>query len=244
MVKMLECGEPLPAATQRNAVTGQGSSVQTAAMTTLDRMIRRTRAWQALRHLRRHFEVWRWQRNGKPNPPPPLIKQQIVKDYARRFGLDTLIETGTYRGDMVNACRETFAQIISIELDDVLFEEAQRRFAQHPHVSILHGDSGRLLNETLLQVSKPSLFWLDGHYCGAVTARGTADTPIIDELRAVLNHPIREHVILIDDARCFDGTSDYPTIDELRRAVLLLRPDYLFEVASDIIRTHQPPKNA
>lgn len=167
------------------------------------------------------------------------MKQEIVREYGRRFALDTLIETGTYRGDMINACRGTFNRIVSIELDDVLFEEAHRRFGASSQVSVLHGDSGQLLTDTLRTLAKPSLFWLDGHYCGTVTARGRVETPILLELSAILNHPVRDHVILIDDARCFDGTSDYPAIDDLRRLVLHARPDWVFEVASDIIRTHR-----
>src|ERR1051325_2291173 len=171
-------------------MTGRRAPYDVTARSALDRLIRRTAAWQTLRDLRRHYEVWRWYRAGRPSPPPPLVKQAIVKDYARRFALRTLIETGTYRGDMVNACRETFETIVSIELDDVLFEEARRRFPKYP----------------------PS---------------------------PIPSHPVREHVILIDDARCFDGTHDYPTIDELRRAVLNIRPDWLFETANDIIRDHR-----
>src|SRR5207245_2478621 len=132
-----------------------------------------------------------------------------------------------------------FAMILSIELDDVLFEEAQRRFTRYPNVSILHGDSGHLLKEILPSLVKPTLFWLDGHYCGTATARSRLETPVLHEVTAILTHRVRDHVILIDDARCFDGTHDYPTIDELKREVLNLRPDWVFEVSNDIIRAHR-----
>src|ERR1051325_5231200 len=125
----------------------EGHGVEISVTTTLERLVRRTAVWQALRDVRRRYEVWRWKQGGRPNPPPPLIKQAIVQAYARQFALDTLIETGTYRGDMVNACLGTFARIVSIELDRVLFQEARRRFAAYPHVSILCGDSGQVLKE-------------------------------------------------------------------------------------------------
>ncbi len=52
----------------------------------------------------------------------------------------------------------------------------------------------------------------------------------------MLNHELRNHVVLIDDARGFNGTHDYPRIDDLRDTVLKLRPDLTFTVEHDIIR--------
>jgi hypothetical protein len=57
------------------------------------------------------------------------------------------------------------------------------------------------------------------------------------EVNAILEHK-QGHVILIDDARCFDGTHDYPTLNELQKLVALKRPDYMFSVLNDVIRIH------
>ena len=46
--------------------------------------------------------------------------------------------------------------------------------------------------------------------------RGELETPVINELASVLAHATPGHVILIDDARLFDGTNDYPTMDGIR----------------------------
>lgn len=54
-------------------------------------------------------------------------------------------------------------------------------------------------------------------------------------LKAILNHPIKQHVILIDDARCFDGTNGYPYLDDLLR-VIGEDGSYIAEVSTDIIR--------
>jgi hypothetical protein len=82
------------------------------------------------------------------------------------------------------------------------------------------------------------LFWLDGHYSRGATAKGMSDTPVAKEIETILRHKIRDHVILIDDARCFDGTHDYPALNDLQEFVTLSRPDYAFTVASDVIRIH------
>jgi hypothetical protein len=167
-------------------------------------------------------------------------KQGIVKEYAAHFDTRNLIETGTYRGDMVNAMRHHVDRIWSIELDEGLFKKARRRFRRDRRISILRGDSGKILPEILTSVTKPCLFWLDGHYSGGITARGDEETPIRKELSQILKHPVEGHVILIDDARCFDGTHDYPTIDEIEKTVKETRPSWVFDVKDDIMRIHRP----
>ncbi len=37
-----------------------------------------------------------WLAAGKPIPPPPVVKQQVLLRYAERFAIDELIETGTF----------------------------------------------------------------------------------------------------------------------------------------------------
>ena len=103
------------------------------------------------------------------------------------------------------------------------------------NVRLIEGDSGIRLPEMLADIRRPVLFWLDGHYSAGVTASAALHTPISAELQAILRHPVKGHVILIDDARCFDGSNDYPHIDDLLRVV---REDgnYAAEVSIDIIR--------
>jgi hypothetical protein len=160
-----------------------------------------------------------WLTAGRPLPVPSSIKHEILGDHADRYGLHTLVETGTFRGGTIEALRDRFARIYSIELDDTLYERARRRFADVPHVTILHGDSALMLPTVLAMLGEPALFWLDGHYSGPGTAKGRRETPIEEEIRAVLAHPVAGHVILVDDARVFGSWPDYPTIDEFRRLV-------------------------
>src|SRR5262249_2110956 len=91
-------------------------------------------------------------------------------------------------------------------------------------------------------ITEPCLFWLDAHYSGShfgcQTARGPRDTPIIQELEHILTHPIMSHVVLIDDARLFNGHNDYPTATELRDFIASRRPDWGVEIKDDIIRVH------
>ena len=186
--------------------------------------------------LRRDLEARRaWEKQGRPSPPPHIIKEELIKNFAQDFNTPILIETGTYLGDMVHAMRKSFTRIISFELDPTLAAQAQKRFAGDSHIQIIQGDSGKLLAEYLKNIHEPCLFWLDGHYSGGITAKGSLETPIKNELTAILSHPVDGHVILIDDARCFTGENDYATLDELKTLVA----NRNFSVEHDVIRIHK-----
>jgi hypothetical protein len=180
-----------------------------------------------------------WVEKGKPIPPPHLIKQETVKEYARKFSTQILIESGTYLGDMVFAMKDIFSQIYSIEIDSDLYMRAKERFANVQNIHIIKGDSSKVLPDILTSIRQLCLFWLDGHYSGGITAKGDLDTPILEELKHVFAHTIKDHVILIDDARCFIGQKDYPTIKALREFVAKERPNWVFEVKDDIVRIHE-----
>ncbi len=192
------------------------------------------------RARRARQELARWEARGRPVPTPHALKAETVRDYAERFALEVMIETGTYRGDMIAAIRSSFDQVHSIELDEKLRQDAAARFARDAGVCIHQGNSGERLGEVLIDIQQPCLFWLDGHWSGGETARGDEACPIRAELRHIFDHATSGHVLLIDDARCFDGTDGYPTHAELRSIVAAARPDWVFDVEQDIIRCHAP----
>ena len=190
-------------------------------------------------YIRYRITVRNWNEKGNPIPVPDVIKQRTVKEYAKIFSVETFIETGTYLGDMVDAVRDTFNKIYSIELDNALYEQAKKKFSRHRKISIFHGDSSKVLPVILADISGPCLFWLDGHYSSGITAKGDLNTPIMQELNCILDHFIEEHVILIDDAREFNGYNDYPTIEELKKRIFKKYPDWKFDIKDDIIRIHK-----
>lgn len=180
-----------------------------------------------------------WEANGRALPPPHAVKRSTVRAYARAFGLDTLIETGTYLGAMIKSTRDIFRTIISIELDPHLYERARHKLSEPGHITILNGDSAEVLPRILAGIRSPCLFWLDAHHSGMLTACGKLESPVSLELECILSHPVGEHVVLIDDAHAFVGRGGYPTLDELQAMVATYRPAWLMDVADDIIRLHR-----
>jgi hypothetical protein len=179
-----------------------------------------------------------WIANGKHVPPPHIVKQMVIKEYAEKFGITQFIETGTYLGEMIHAVLDKFSVIHSIELVDKYYKRAKNIFSRFPHVKIMQGDSGKRLPEILAVVDVPCLFWLDGHYSGG-NERAEKETPILEEVCAILQHPVKDHIILIDDARMFTGTHDYPTIDRLKEIVREKDREMIFEEKDDIIRIYR-----
>jgi hypothetical protein len=175
-----------------------------------------------------------WVGRGRPVPPPHVIKRRRIEWAAQRFGLSILVETGTYKGDLIHAVRQDFVRIYSIELDERLHQRAVRRFAKQPHIRLVHGDSGEMLSKVLAEAEGPSVFWLDAHFSGGITKKGDQETPILAELQA-LSGRCPADVILIDDARCFNGRHDFPTLEVVRSIVGRLFPKHSFSVSDDII---------
>jgi hypothetical protein len=160
--------------------------------------------------------VLRWLAQHRPEH---LRKQRLIRRYAKGYNLQTFIETGTYKGDMVNAMRNVFYSLVSIELDHGLALEARRRFTYNRNVLILEGDSAIRLSDAMTYAPMPALFWLDGHYSGGVTATGATHTPVMAELAQILENPPYGSVILIDDAHNFDGQGDYPSVHDIVHAL-------------------------
>ncbi len=117
-------------------------------------MVRHTRLYQIVESARQRYDYYHWIRRDMAGPMPHICKQATIKEYARTYGLNTLIETGTNLGSMVNAMKGEFDEIILIDLDEKLSEMARRRFAHYGYISIIQGDSAKILSDRILANSK------------------------------------------------------------------------------------------
>ena len=194
------------------------------------------RVLNALKRRRDKIQFYEWNKNGCPVPPPPIVKQMAIAEYKDKYGYDVLVETGTFLGDMVEAQKKRFRKIFSIELGVDLFNKAAKRFRNDRNITIIHGDSGKVLPNILVEIKEPAIFWLDGHYSEGITAKGNKECPIFEELDAIFNSKTFDHILLIDDARCFIGQGDYPAIAQLTEYIQSKNGKYKVEVKHDIIR--------
>lgn len=190
---------------------------------------RRRREW-----VKTQLEEWHY--NGCQLPAPNIVKQITIAYYQKKYSISTLVETGTYMGDMIEAQKKRFKKIYSIELSSVLNEKAKSRFSCDKNICLFQGDSVQVLPNLLKRIDEPAIFWLDGHYSGGITAKGSKDCPILEELNAIFENSKFENVLLIDDARLFIDKADYPSIEKLIDYVGSKNKKYEVEIKNDIIR--------
>ena len=186
------------------------------------------------RSVRELYQLTKYRLQGSPVPPPRAIKLKWIRYFQSRFQLHCFVESGTFHGETVAAVANRFDRVLSIELDGRLWENAVQRFRAQPQVTIMQGDSGEVLAHALARFDGPCLFWLDGHYSGGTTAKAERNTPILAELQAIRRYMNPYHVILIDDARLFDGTDDYPTHDKVVDMLQAMNPEYTVRVVDDM----------
>jgi hypothetical protein len=180
-------------------------------------------------------ELIAWKMQGKPVPPPHRIKELAIEQYQKKRNISILIETGTFMGDMIKAQLKNFKTIYSIELGEALWKKAVKRFEKDKHVKIFHGDSGKVFVDLIPKINEKAIFWLDGHYSGGITAKGEKECPIYEELDVIFNSKL-QHILLIDDARYFNGENDFPTIQKLSEYILSRNSKSNIEIKDDIIR--------
>lgn len=166
------------------------------------------------------------------------IKEDALLSFQKKYALSVFVETGTYLGEMVEIMKPHFEKIYSIELNPSLYRTAVKKFKEDSHITILQGDSGEVLPVILKELHEPCLFWLDAHYSAGITAKAEVFTPVNNELKAILAHEVKDHVILIDDAKDFNGEDGYPLFEALQEEIQHNHPLCMLDVSENIIRIY------
>lgn len=170
--------------------------------------------------------------------PPEWVKHDYLRRWQENTGYHVFVETGTCHGDTTSAVASAFRECHTIEFDRTLYERAVARMRPLDNVVVYQGDSAVVIKEILAKLREPAIFWLDAHYCGGATGKTLKDPPIREELDAIFAHDIDTHVILVDDARLFNGFDNYPTIKQVISYVRARSP-YQVRVFQDAIHIYR-----
>jgi hypothetical protein len=168
--------------------------------------------------------------------PHSYTKFKILKDLGRRYSAPLFIETGTYRGVTARRASHIFSRVITIELDEALATEATKRLAKYSNVQVLQGDASARLEEAFSGSDlSPAVVFLDAHFSGGETARGSELDPAVVELAILARNKQRVAAVVIDDFRTFGTDPSVPTkgrlLSEAER--LFPHPEWTITVALD-----------
>lgn len=147
---------------------------------------------------------------------PPELTERLRKGlHIRKF-----IETGTLKGETAEWAAGHFETVYTIEMMEDRWRSASERLANLRNISFLLGDSREILPGLMKELDEPALFWLDAHNPGdeALVKNTPDECPIIRELEIIAEYKRYEHVILIDDMRCFADNNRgkyWPSLEEL-----------------------------
>jgi hypothetical protein len=173
--------------------------------------------------------------------PPGEVRRLCLLEAQRTLGYRNLVETGTYLGHTAAAAAGVFDAVHTIELDAALAAAAKRRFAGAPKVTVHHGDSAAILPDLLPRLEGGTVFWLDAHYSGGVTARGSEDTPLTRELECIREGARPPLAVFIDDARMLGTDPAYPSLPAVIDLLRTIDSDLQIGVIADLLwATPQP----
>ncbi len=164
-----------------------------------------------------------------------LERCRVMRELQDSFQLPNFIETGTADGATCEYLATEFNHLYTIEIVPSLHNQSKDRLRDYTNVDLLLGDSTEILPPLLQQINAPCFFWLDGHFCGSLEARGPKDTPVEDELQIIFATGI-PHVILVDDARLFGTDPAYPTVERVRELATSQDIQYTFSYQDDMMR--------
>lgn len=156
------------------------------------------------------------------------------------FGINNFIETGTYMGATTAIAAQVFSNVHSIELSENLYNRAVEMFKNNKNVTLHLGDSAQVLPVISPKLKEKSLYWLDGHFSGGITALGNQTCPALIEIEAVKG--VKDAIILIDDVRLFGtkyqnktfyGDRSYPLLETAVRQ--LIGYEFQIKIVGDIL---------
>ena len=137
------------------------------------------------------------------------IDYSILKD-----NFDYFVETGTYHGDtalkMVNI---GFKYVYTVEYYEPFYYDCVNKFKDIDNIKLFQGVSYEKLPEMLKNINSSSVFFLDAHPSGDNTGGHDElinseykeecsfhqDNILYNELLAIRNHHIKDHIIILDD---------------------------------------------
>lgn len=129
------------------------------------------------------------------------LDAKLMEKMKNCFGVETLIETGSFDGITAAMAALHFKEVHTIEISSKLYRRTKKKLKEHKNAYCYRGDSSKELLPIIQRAKGPLLFWLDAHYSGGDTAQSACGDPIDLEIMQIQKSGRLDSVILIDDIR-------------------------------------------
>ena len=128
------------------------------------------------------------------------IPTHLLKNLRTKYHLNVYFETGLSKGKGVDSALEAkFNKIYSIDVCTRWIKEGLQKY-DSSHVNLIHGDSQDLF-DYIKDINEPILFFLDAHndHSNLDGENSSINCPLHEELNAIKNHCLNNHIIVVDD---------------------------------------------
>lgn len=126
------------------------------------------------------------------NSSPELVPMALY--LKNKYNIDTVIETGTYKGNTTVLFSSIFDHVYTIEVSDTYYKEVSTKLAQYKNIKCIMGSSQTVLKRILPGLKeKRILFFLDAHW--------QSFWPLRHEIATIAKTHRDNSVIIIDDIK-------------------------------------------
>ena len=116
----------------------------------------------------------------------------FIEHLAREFSIDTVIETGTFKGCSIAFFSMICKEVHTIEVVEEIYQETKTALQDRSNITFHFGSSDLVMKELLPKLkSKPVLFYLDAHWYDK--------WPLLQELEEISQTHHDNCMIVIDD---------------------------------------------
>lgn len=177
-----------------------------------------------------------WIQRGCPAPVPREVRMATWLYYLAVSGHRCFVEADAGIADDAEVlARCSSIAVHAVEASPVLFERAQRRLDGVAGITLHHGGGAAGLRPVLAVLETPALIVLKALPPADWRPEGGRPAPVLEQLMAVLAHPVAGHVVLVEGVQHLglDGLPPAALLSDLARHA---RPGSTATVVHDTLR--------
>ena len=173
------------------------------------------------------------------------VSTVVLDEFVQFFNLEVLIVTGTVNELFLSQAGKIFKEVHILEVASDLYQmRSMKLFKDQFNVTIYN--SATILQKILQDIPQTNkiLFWLGTHESSKQTFKNKTNTPIIEELKVILNNNISDSIIVINNIRYFTPINvdiynairdrKYPSIQEAHSLLFQIYKADTFNILGDV----------